>query len=556
MILPLRALGLCAFCKKGICTAATYGVKESVRKLENISIYQRILENVTPEGSLPKNFSLPEEDETGNGLRFSPGARDGIGLFASATGNAELAAKELEQLLRKVLAEDSPFLVESCSMKEPETELEKQLRGKMTVLLQQYGALELVDPVLEAIRNERGQIAAGSIPAFACRLAFESMDAETVKLGIALLGLVDIADAPELMNKLVNLALFEEFTLYVAATLSQCETGNMLLFGIAQKVDGWGKIYAVGRLEPQTEEIKAWLLRHGCENTVSDAYLGLVCAEKGDMVSALNRGNMDDELFEGISVIVDALLDEGPTEGISAYQPAQEALLLYLQFARTRVATVKQLWRILNLQDWLVDSELADKTALMSLCKEITAGPSWAMQIQRILRTPAEEQSFFYAVSAAKRLGADVGPALFGAVKANPIKHSGYVSWLYAKPEYAAELTRIYERTLPLDEMERGMGDALFASSLQAEHHCLDFVLQELCAYPNTGESLIEAALLSPVVRERHIASKVLEEWRRALGKPLADISPVLYSTVKEVALAERDGDLKERMEGLLEGIG
>lgn len=86
--------------------------------------------------------------------------------------------------------------------------------------------------------------------------------------------------------------------------------------------DGWGKTHTVQRLEPTSGEIREWILRKGCANAVMDAYLGLECANKGNLISALCRDSFDDELFDGISVIIDALLDEGPVEGISVYKYA------------------------------------------------------------------------------------------------------------------------------------------------------------------------------------------------------------------------------------------
>jgi len=75
----------------------------------------------------------------------------------------------------------------------------------------------------------------------------------------------------------------------------------------------------VERLEPTSDEIREWILRKGCANEIMDAYLGLECGNKGNLIGALRHGSIDDELFEGISVIIDALLDEGPVEGISVY---------------------------------------------------------------------------------------------------------------------------------------------------------------------------------------------------------------------------------------------
>ena len=96
------------------------------------------------------------------------------------------------------------------------------------------------------------------------------------------------------------------------------------------------------------------------------------------------------------------------------------------------------------------------------------------------------------------------------------------------------------------------MGDYLFATELKAEHNCLDFVLQELGNYPDIGEPIIRAALLSPVVRERHGATNALPEWSNRLNKSLKEISPILFSIVKDIAPIEVNLKNQESMKKLL----
>lgn len=512
----------------------------------NKSIYKIICDNLTLERRLPVNFLLPEDEPSPNQLRFSPGAKDGIGIFHTGEATSEKAAMEIEELLRNEWKKKSTFMAKLFSQKQVVQNTEK-----IAALLQEQGALSVIDLILNSIRQDHAGIDVSSMIDYAKQLAFESDDEELVKLGVALLGIIDLTNSEELIDQLLTLALFEEFTLYVAVAISKTQNGNELLFEIAQKSDGWGKISVVERLEPQTDKIKYWLLRNGCENSVMDAYLGLVCAEKGDLISTLRYGDLDEELFDGVSVIINALIDEGPVDGISAYDHAEEAMRLYLWIAKSHVATMKHFWYILNVQDWLEDSEISSKEELQYLCNEITNKSECVELIQNILQSP-EDVRFFYAVNAARRLNIDISQQLFEAVKANPIKHSGYLSWLYDKPKYAIELTKLYEGILQLDKMEKGMGDYLFATKLRAEHNCLGFVLQELGNYPNTGEHIIRTALLSPVVGERDGATNALLEWSNRLDKSLADISPLLFSIVRDLALIEVNLENQESMNQLL----
>jgi len=498
------------------------------------SIYNIIFGSLTTEGQLPNDFSLPYKEKEARQIRFMPGGKDGIGVFHGNANSHEEHADEVVQLLKN-----------DCEKGSADSDTQ------ISELLQQHGALFLIDPILDTIRRNHEGLNVKNLIAHAIRLAFQTTDEELVKLGIALLGLIDLTNEQRIIDGLLTLALYEEFTLYAVVALPESQNTNDNLFALAQKINGWGKIHTVKRLKPATEEIRDWLLRKGCTNTVMDAYLGLECANKGNLIDALRRDSIDAELFDSISIIIDALLDEGPVEGISAYEHAEEALRHYLQFAVTHAVSVKYLWHVLNIQSWLEDADISNKEELEKLCEVITGKSTWQELICEILLNPDDEQ-FFFAVNTADRLNMDVSVMIYEAVKQSPVKHSGYLSSVYKNPEYAKQMTEIYEEILPLSEMATGMGDYLFATEYSREHSCIDFVLQELRNYPNMGARLVQAALQSPVVRERNGACKVLGEWCKQLEQPLQIVSPSLFSVLSEIAPTEINSATKERMEALL----
>lgn len=498
------------------------------------SIYHAIYENLNSEGVLPQNFSLSFKRTSPNEISFMPGAKDGIGVFHFGLTNPEKVSKKIVKLLKSDWEKGS---------------ISSQI--KIAELLHKYGTLSVIDSSLNSIREDHKRIDVNKMFYYACNLAFQTTDEELVKLGIGLLGLLDLNDQQEIIDKLIILALYEEFTLYVAVAVSNCKNGNDILYKIAQKVNGWGKIHTVQRLEPTSDEIREWILRRGCANAIMDSYLGLECAIKGDLIGTLRSDSLDDELFDGISIIIDALLDEGPVNGISVYEHAEEALQRYLMIASKHAVTMLQFWRILNLQSWLEHATISNKDELQKICNNIVYRESWRKLIFEILSNPNDEQ-FFYAANAASRLNMDVSELIYKAVVQEPVRHSGYLSNVYQNPEYAEQLTKIYEEILPLDDMATGMGDFLFAESFAEEHYCLDFVLQELKNYPRMGEKLVQTALKSPVVRERNGACKVIEEWCKKLNKNLQDISPNLYSVLKEIESIEVNADTKENMNKLL----
>jgi len=493
------------------------------------SLYVQICENLTQEGRLPRLFELPREATAPNEMKFMVGAKDGIGVF-------HCNAKQPDKIAGEIVG----------YLKSGKTDM-------ITPVVNKYGALGIIDALLSAIRENADKLDAAAIVQYAQTLAFESTDEELVKLGIALLGLFDWSNAPEIQKKLITLGLYEEFTLYATVAVGQWNNANDVIFQIAKNVDGWGKIHAVERLEPETEEIRRWILRDGCSNAVVDAYLGLECAVKGDLISALRNDEIDVDCFESISIIIDVLMDEGPVQGISVYEHAEEALFLYLKLAEARAETLKHIWYVLNIETFLEDEdlEISNKEELLRLCAEIKGRGVWHDKIMVAMTSP-ESENFSYANNVASRLGIDVTTQVFEAVKENPVKNQGYLAKAYRNPDYATELTVLLEKTLPLDEMASGMDDYLLSPTHMQETGCLDFVLQELRSYPLLGELLVKTALLSPVTRNRNGACMVIDAWGEKLGQAVDAFSPTLHDVLKTVFVAEVNEDTKKRMAKLI----
>jgi len=212
---------------------------------------------------------------------------------------------------------------------------------------------------------------------------------------------------------------------------------------------------------------------------------------------------------------------------------------------------MKQFFRIINLNNWLSDAKIANRNELLEICDRIIHRDSLRKMILHILNNP-DDEDFNYASVSAYNLNMEVTELIFNSIKQNPIKHSCYLSYVCNNPEYANQLIKIYEEILPLDDLASGMGDLLFAESLSQEHRCLEFILDELKNYPLMGEKLVLTALKSPVVRERIIACRVLEEWCEKLNQNLKEISPELFTVLKEIVDIEIDADTRENMKKLL----
>jgi len=123
---------------------------------------------------------------------------------------------------------------------------------------------------------------------------------------------------------------------------------------------------------------------------------------------------------------------------------------------------------------------------------------------------------------------------------------------VYENSVYAEQLTKLYEATLPLDEMAGGMGNYLFAAKLHQEDLCLDFVLQELRKYPGMGEGLVRTALRSPVVGKRYSACLALKAWEELSEQSLESLWPEIVSLLAEIAPTEVILENRKAMRKLL----
>ena len=173
------------------------------------SIFDRIVDALQPDGTLPRDFELAQSETTdleggsqdsidsqaelaaeaavdpnksGTGgtagepgasqdaglpkvVRFANGAEDGIRIYHFGVTEAPDIAAEVSKIIRKDVkkhgSKPNPRLIE---------------------LVRTHTALSLVDHLIQDISGNSRGIILTNFAAYACRLAFESLDKEVVKL--------------------------------------------------------------------------------------------------------------------------------------------------------------------------------------------------------------------------------------------------------------------------------------------------------------------------------------------------------------------------------------
>lgn len=276
------------------------------------SCYRQIAAAAGPEG-LPEDFSLDYDGLGEEKPRFAEGARDGIAMYHTSVTPGDVTP--LHELLGLIAAGylgagkrlEEFFVPDGPSM------------------------LNLIDGMQEWVLDHREELDPGAVHRFAMTTLRESRNRECVKFALSLLELVNVP--PEDRPVISTLALCDEFTLFCMYVIRGWEDGQEEMFRLAKLVHGWGRIFLVHELEPDTPEVKDWLLREGWRNTILDNYSTRVCAEEGGLAELLARESITREEYGTARALVAALLEEQPLPGISGMEDGAKLLKDYLRHA-------------------------------------------------------------------------------------------------------------------------------------------------------------------------------------------------------------------------------
>ena len=491
------------------------------------SIYQYICDHMT-DGALDVNFSLPDDDSDDSSFKWAPGALDGLSMYHMR--HSGLDASQTKGMAKA--------LKSAASGNYPETEA---LFYEWT---KDNRAIGVIDELQKYVIDHSARLDANNVFHTALSLMLHSSHIECVKIGMELMELFQVRD--EKIREIIRrLGLYDEFTIFSVWNMQEWDDGNTEIFELAKKVHSWGRIHAVERLEPETDEIRHWLLTKGTKNFVVNAYSALTCWQKADAETILS-GKPTAEEFEGIITLIDGLLDEGPVPGISQLEDAEKTLLRFLSIAPKYTLTAHDYDVILSVQHWADDDE--------------GPVPSVSAESSRILHSSVctavinEAVKNGEALRLADELGIPYRDSLLDCMK-NDFDHNYYhCSYLMDDADYIEPTLQLFRDHLPLSDMAGEPEDNL---GLGEEYHSYDqlqFVLQELASLPLTGMEFMVAGLRSPVTRNRNRALANLKVWVQERQMPLSGLSPELFALVKELREKEVNDGAMEMIIPLLEG--
>lgn len=300
--------------------------------------------------TLGKDFSLPNDEE---GIKYIDGAKDGI--CAYHMGAAEITKKDIEEINTVIT------LANTGDYDQADSVLEK--------LCERIRVINFIDELQDCILDRKDEIE-DKFYIYSLHLMTQSANIECVKVGMMIQELFKQSD--EVKGMVRTLGLSDEFTLYSVFIMRNWENGNTEIMNIAKSVNGWGKVHAVHYIEPDTEEIKYWLLTGAVSNGVMPAYSGWDCYKKADVEAILKKDRLTYEELEGVLSIVDAILDEGPVLGISNIENPKEILLAVLNHSMKHLPLSSENCKVIsNILDWQKENLVDENCEIELLANQI-----------------------------------------------------------------------------------------------------------------------------------------------------------------------------------------
>ncbi|MDE7299615.1 MAG: hypothetical protein K2N94_12455, partial [Lachnospiraceae bacterium] len=315
----------------------------------------------------------------------------------------------------------------------------------------------------------------------------------------------------DLKEVIRTLGLSDEFTLFAVFHMREWEGGNDEIFSLARKVRGWGRIHAVEQLEPESEEIRKWLLKEGISNEVVPDYSALTVYQKANIRELLAGEATEDELYS-IAAVIRALLSEEPVQGISAIEDADQMLLDFLRQAercRPSLELCTAVYEIATAERSEKVSTAGGEFLHSPAVKEAVAG--WVEQGE--------------AVDLAKYLGIDYYEPLYRCMAEDLSAHYFRCGDLLESDAYREKTLELFRKALPMDTMEGEPEDNLGLGEEYKDYSMLSYLVQNLQNYPLCGTDLVVLSLKSPVTRNRNMALRVLDAWCKAKECTLGELS-------------------------------
>lgn len=500
------------------------------------SLYQWITQH-SPEGYIDEELQdeLPDVEsktlawDTFEGINVAPGFFEGV--IGSESDDATDKATVLFELFADF---------------EKENETKEQLDGKLGSIygfMLENSTITYIDSFIDLLSECREEVSLGLIYKIAKMFLTEANHREPIKWAIAFIGLLKLDE--EDIELIALFGLTEEFSKFAAVALYR-QDQNELLFELAKKVHGWGRVTYIGYLQCEHEAIQKWILLEGYKCSIGVNHTAYECAVKGNLLGYIQTYGWSDELYEAAGDLLLGMIDHGPGERIADYEDAKEVIKAFIEEGQTRCRILEQFWVLIKLFLYLGDHgkndgwEDEERTATRKRVGDLglRSGIDWKAMAYEDIRDYKNREIL-------KAFGINVWEEVYALA----LKDSEFDDWhVLADTQNIDQYKRLCElaqQRLPLDSIASGPKDELGLGSQFKDHMHLTMIVQNLRNFDEIfAEPLVAAALQSPVTNNRNMALNVIKTYEQ--------VPEMFIDIIKNNLAIDPNEKVKERYKKIL----
>ncbi len=485
------------------------------------SIYTKIKAALGPDGTLPEDFSICDRNQ--NGLNFADGALDGMVRYQWGPSQGQ----------------DIGGLTRALELASKE-EYSKAAEAMAAYFSAGGVMLPMIDDLQQWIYDNPQVLSPEALGAFALSYIKEGHSIEGVKFALAVLETLDVEPEEEFREIITTLAASEEFTLFCLFIISTWPDGTEVIFELAKKLHGWGRIHAVSMLRPENEEMQDWMLHEGWKNDIMPDYTAMACIRRGGLLKVLEQEKIDADEYKNAQTLINAGSTVGDIPSLKKYKQMGNLLSAYLHHSVVHASDIEDYSSVLHLKSFVEAPEVIfdEKEQIIEQCNKLLSSEK-CLQLARSAVENGADYEF------ARALGLPYAEAAYKKLESDFDNSYDLVDLLFPDKKYVDEVISICERRLPLSDMVVDEADELDGAEENPQYGILSYVVQALKDTPGKGENLICCSLKSPVTGCRNIALNTIEAWR----KKDVQISSRVKELLEWLKAVEPDEGTRRRLE-------
>ncbi len=501
------------------------------------SILNYIEKNIERNGKLSKDFTLaPYKNMNPNAVNFADGAEDGIRLYHMKTEPDQEIIDEIIDLIKQV-NEDN---IEQTCVAIDKLYEEKSIK-----------TFHNINSIIHGIKENADEINLDAMLKFSICVVVNTRNVEMMKLGIVVLGMINISENKLIVELIQKIALSDELTLYANYAIEAWDNANDVRFMLAKKVEGWGKIHLVSTLEVTSENIREWLITEGCKNDVDLGYLANVVAHKINLTNVLRRNNLNKRELNGISEIMEGLLEEGPCEGIEEFENYIEILELYIDKFKSVIDDINFYHIPVVILEFLSQKNLTpEEQEIVTTIQNLIESSNAVQTLKQAIKS-GDMQQFGQAlkvISFDKNI--ELSDDIFEAFSQSPFERFYAFEHLLKTQIYKEKAIELMEKSQNFEQHYENPKPILWNNNEYSTN--LIFIIQMLSGYPFVCSNIVAAGLMSKTMQPRNAALNTIKNWVNISKKNIEEFPPIIYSALQKLQKTEIIKSYKERINNLL----